>query len=297
VSAGVTLAAKPERRVSAFAGIPAPVLALIAAAWVVAALAEGAGAGLLAPGGASAALRGPSAISFFCPLHFAAPLGGGAWAHVHAPSFWLALVLFLLTWQSMIAAMMLPTSLPLVRLFAVTSRRAPARRRAFAAFLGGYALVWTAFGALAFVGDAFLHRTIASDPWLRGHEWLIVGSVLALAGAVQFSSLKDRCLTECRHPGAFLIKHYRRGVGGGFALGRRHGLFCLGCCWALMLVMFAAGAASLIWMGILTVLMVHEKMGRSGKRAVPLTGIVLFAWAALVLAHPAGLPVLLRGGV
>src|SRR5258706_540132 len=82
--------------------------------------------------------------------------------------------------------------------------------------------------------------------------WPIGGSVLIGAGLFQFSDLKDRCLSECRNPGAFLMKHYRRGAAEAFRIGRTHGLFCLGCCWALMLVAFAVGVANLAWMAVLT---------------------------------------------
>ena len=99
--------------------------------------------------------------------------------------------------------------------------------------------------------------------------------MLALAGAFQFTSLKDACLDKCRHPAQFLMRYYERGVGGGFRLGARHGAFCVGCCWALMLVMFAAGVASLVWMALLTTLMVHEKTRPAGRRAVPVTGVAL----------------------
>ena len=207
----------------------------------------------------------------------------------------LALVLFLVAWQAMVAAMMVPSTLPLVRLFAAASAGQPRSRAALAGFLGGYALVWTAFGWLAFVGDTMVHATVDHTPWLQQHEWLIAGGTLALAGAFQFTALKDRCLDVCRHPGAFLLRHYERGLGGAFRLGRRHGLFCLGCCWALMLLMFAAGVANLWWMAGLTALMVYEKTGRRGRRAVPVAGIALLACAALVLAQPHWLPPILGG--
>jgi predicted metal-binding membrane protein len=198
-----------------------------------------------------------------------------------------ALLLFLVSWQVMVAAMMLPSSLPLVRMFAAASAGAPDRGKALAAFLGSYAAVWSGFGLLAFGGDAALHAAVASSPWLAANDWAIAPSVLLLAGAFQFTPLKDACLRACRHPASFLRRHYRRGPRGGFVLGARHGLFCVGCCWALMLVMFAAGAASLILMAALTALMVHEKTRPSGARTVPLTGVVLLAagstlmlWAA-----------------
>ena len=138
-------------------------------------------------------------------------------------------------------------------------------------------MVWSGFGLLAFMGDAALHALVWSTPWLAANDWAIAPSVLLLAGAFQFTPLKDACLRACRHPASFLRRHYRRGAGGAFALGARHGLFCVGCCWALMLVMFAAGTVSLIWMAALTALMVHEKTRPTGARTVPLTGVVLLA--------------------
>jgi predicted metal-binding membrane protein len=213
-------------------------------------------------------------------LHHDSLLRGG-------PDVGPALLLFLVSWQVMVAAMMLPSSLPLVRMFAAASSGAPDRGQALAAFLLAYAAVWSGFGLLAFGGDAALHAAVASSPWLAANDWAIAPSVLLLAGAFQFTPLKDACLRACRHPASFLRRHYRRGPRGGFVLGARHGLFCVGCCWALMLVMFAAGAVSLLWMAVLTALMVHEKTRPAGARTVPLTGVVLLAagstlmlWAA-----------------
>ena len=248
--------------------VPPTVVGGIAIAWALAVIAEISGQGAL--------------------LHHDALIEGKL-------PYALALVLFLVAWQAMIAAMMVPSSLPLVRLFASAATGQSRPRAATAAFLSGYALVWTAFGSLAFVGDTIVHATVDHTPWLQRHEWLIAGGTLALAGAFQFSGLKDRCLAVCRHPGAFLLRHYERGLPAAFALGRRHGLFCLGCCWALMLLMFAAGVANLWWMAGLTALMIYEKTGPGGRRAVPVAGITLLACAVLVLAHPHWLPAILAG--
>jgi predicted metal-binding membrane protein len=185
----------------------------------------------------------------------------------------------------MIAAMMLPSSLPLVRLYSRATLQAPRRGRSMVAFIGGYALVWSGFGLVAFGFDASLHAAVTASPWLERHDWWIGGSVLALAGAFQFTPLKDACLDKCRHPGQFLIRYYERGPGGGFRLGARHGIFCVGCCWALMLVMFAAGVASLIWMALLTGVMIHEKTRPMGAKAVPVTGIALLGAASIVLLY------------
>jgi predicted metal-binding membrane protein len=251
------------------ASVPWPVLAAIGLAWALAIAAEVTGTG--------------------ASLHHDALIEGGI-------PFGVALVLFLVAWQAMIAAMMLPSSLPLVRLLASASAKERNPRAKMAAFVGGYAVVWTVFAVLAFCGDAVVHAGVDASPWLADHSWLIAAGVLALAGAFQFSSLKDACLRECRHPGAFLAHHYLRGTHSGFGLGWKHGLFCLGCCWALMLVMFAAGVASLLWMAALTALMVYEKTGVAGRRAVPLAGVALLAWAGLVLIHPGWLPNVLGGG-
>jgi predicted metal-binding membrane protein len=156
-----------------------------------------------------------------------------------------------------------------------------------AAFIGGYALVWSAFGLAAFGFDASIHAAVNASPWLERHDWWIGGSVLALAGAFQFTSLKDACLDKCRHPGQFLMRYYERGPGGGFRLGARHGAFCVGCCWALMLVMFAAGVASLIWMALLTAVMIHEKTRPLGARALPVSGAALLGAASVVLLYSA----------
>jgi predicted metal-binding membrane protein len=241
-------------------GVPLPVAVAIAAAWAA---------------GIATELSGAAGA-----LHHDALIDGGR-------PLGLAVVGFLLAWQVMIVAMMLPSSLPLVRLFATASARAPGRGRAMAGFLVAYALLWSAFGLLAFLGDAGLHALVQASPWLHTHDWVIGPTVLALAGAFQFTSLKDACLDKCRHPASFLHRHYRRGAAGAFALGARHAAFCLGCCWALMLVMFSVGVASLVWMALLTALMVHEKTRPAGHRAVPLTGVALLAVASVTLLYSA----------
>lgn len=198
-------------------------------------------------------------------------------------------LVFLVAWQAMTASMMLPSSLPLVRLFFRVASPQPSAALAKAAFVGGYVAVWSAFGAVAFVGDVAIHRVVHASPWLGPRPWLIAGLTLMLAGAFQFSGMKQRCLSRCRHPAAFLLPRYRRGAAAAFRLGREHGLFCLGCCWALMLVGFAAGLANLWWMAALAAVMVVEKATRFGDRIVAPVGAALLAFGALVLVHPAWL--------
>jgi predicted metal-binding membrane protein len=234
-------------------------LAAIAGAWILAIVAE---------------LSGRTNL-----FHHHHLVGGGL-------AVWAALGLFLVSWQAHVTAMMLPSSLPLIRLFnhASSSQARPAVVRA--AFLAGYGAVWTAFGLLAFAGDAVVHRVEHNSAWLHERPHLIAGATLLLAGAFQFSELKDRCLRQCRHPALFLQRHYRRGVGEAFALGRSHGVFCLGCCWALMLVMFAVGIANLAWMAPLALIMLYEKTGVHGERAVTPIGAALLLLGVLVMAMP-----------
>jgi predicted metal-binding membrane protein len=202
---------------------------------------------------------------------------------------WASVGVFILAWQSMTAAMMLPTSLPMVRLFNSTSRTQPDRAAVNALFLLAYAVVWTGFGIAAFLGDVALHRFVDATPWLEARPWVVSAAVLALAGAFQFSSLKDKCLHVCQHPAIFMWRHYRRGRRAAFEIGLRHGMFCLGCCWALMLVMFAVGVANLIWMAALTAVMVYEKTGRLSGEIVRAAGIALLLMAAVMAVTGAGL--------
>jgi predicted metal-binding membrane protein len=234
----------------------------------------------------------PVAIAIAWIIAAIAQFGGSA-AFLHhdalierGPPLIIALPLFVLAWLVMIAAMMLPSSLPLLRMFALASANQPRSGFVFSAFIGGYVVVWTAFGVAAFAGDVVIHRTVDRVAWLSAHTWVIAGAVLAVAGAFQFTPLKDACLRACRLPGNFLMHHYRRGARAGFALGYRHGLFCAGCCWALMLIGFAAGFASLWWMAALTALMVYEKTAPRGRSATPIAGAILLLWSLLVFAHP-----------
>ena len=193
---------------------------------------------------------------------------------------------YALVWCVMVAAMMLPSAVPLLRLFAGVSAGQDGRGRLLAWFVGGYLAVWALFGGAALAFDDGVHRLTHALPWLAARPWLVAAATLALAGAFQLSSLKDRCLTACRHPAAYLLRHYRRGPGAALRLGWGHGLWCLGCCWALMLVMFAAGVADLRWMAALTALMAYEKIGRHGEAVAVVAGVAALALAALVAVGP-----------
>ncbi len=201
-----------------------------------------------------------------------------------------ALAVFLASWQVMTVAMMLPSSLPFVYMMIHASRQQQRPGPTLAAFLAGYGAVWSAFALVAFLGDGLVHDLTDSWPWLQERPWLVGAVTLAVAGVFQFSALKERCLRQCRSPFSFFVRYYRRGTGAAWRLGLRHGAFCLGCCWALMLVMFGVGVGAMTVMGLLAGVMLLEKVVPGGQRLGPAIGVALLLLSALWVAHPAGLP-------
>jgi len=193
---------------------------------------------------------------------------------------------FLGAWLLMSVAMMLPSTFPLIRVFLTITGGSAGL---LALLCLGYLTMWALFGALALLADAGLHRIVESSAWLSTRPERLSGALLLGAGLFQFSPLKYSCLQECRSPLGFVIRHWRGASRAIRALrvGALHGVYCVGCCWALMLVMFAAGVASLIWMALLTGVMIHEKTRPMGARAVPVTGAALLGAASCVLLYSA----------
>jgi predicted metal-binding membrane protein len=197
--------------------------------------------------------------------------------------------LYVAGWTLMTVAMMLPTTLPLLEAF---QRMVAARRdRAvlLASVIGGYLGVWLVFGVLAHAFDYGLHRAVDRSGWLQANSWVFGAGPLLLAGAFQFSSLKYRCLDKCRAPVTFVVQHWRGGHPQRQALmiGAHHGMFCVGCCWALMLLMFAVGTGSLGWMLLLGAAMAIEKNAPWGRRFSAPLGATLIAWGALIVLNHA----------
>lgn len=182
--------------------------------------------------------------------------------------------LFIAGWVVMIAAMMLPSVHPLVAIFERAVSDRADRRGLIGRLLVGYLLVWTAAGVAAYLGDSVVHAIEDSTALLAGREWVLTAGMFAVAGVFQFSPLKDRCLTACRTPAAFVDRHWRgeEPRREALRLGVAHGRFCLGCCWALMLVMFGVSTANLLWMLLLGAVMTVEKTARWGERLVPVAG-------------------------
>lgn len=198
----------------------------------------------------------------------------------------LLMLVFIGGWTLMVVAMMLPTSLTLIMLFYRLTRRRRDQSALLALLIGGYLLTWVTFGAAVYAGDAVLHELVERAPWLQANAWAIGAATLAVAGVYQFTSLKYLCLDKCRSPLSFITEHWRGRAQklSALRLGMRHGLFCVGCCWSLMLLMFAVGVGNLGWMLVLGAIMAVEKNLPGGWRiGVPL-GVLLIGWAlALVL--------------
>ena len=205
-----------------------------------------------------------------------AALGGG---------YLVLLLVFVAGWTLMTVAMMLPTSMPLVALFRALVRRRPDGGRLVASLVGGYLSVWILFALVVHAGDRGVHAAVHQIGWLQSNAWTIAAGTVLLAGMYQFSSLKYRCLDKCRSPFSFVMGHWRGGRGSAeaFRLGVDHGRFCLGCCWSLMLVMFAVGLGNLAWMFALAVVMALEKNHPLGRRLSAPVGVFLLAWGAVLV--------------
>jgi len=195
-------------------------------------------------------------------------------------------LVFVLGWTVMTVAMMLPTSLPLFDLFQRLVRRRPDAQRLVALLVAGYVAIWSAFGLAAHIGDRAIHAAVEQAGWLEANPWLIGAGVLVLAGVYQFTPLKYMCLDKCRSPLTFITEHWhgRRERAEAFKLGVHHGLFCVGCCWSLMLLMFALGVGNLGWMLALGAVMAVEKNMPWGRRlSAPLGVALVGAGVAAVL--------------
>jgi predicted metal-binding membrane protein len=188
-------------------------------------------------------------------------------------------------WALMTAAMMLPTVFPLLEMFQRLTRERGDRGRLVAAVVAGYLGVWLLFGLGAHALDWGLHRAAAANAWLTFNGWALGAAAIALAGAFQFSALKYRCLDKCRSPLSFVIEHWRgyAPLRHAFLLGAHHGVFCVGCCWALMLLMFAVGTGNLGWMLALAAVMAAEKTLRWGRHLAKPLGAALLTWAGAIL--------------
>lgn len=193
-------------------------------------------------------------------------------------------VVFVAGWTLMTVAMMLPTSLPLLAFFQSLVRVRRDRLSLVALLVTGYLSVWIAFAMVVHAGDQGIHAAVERSGLLEENVWMIPAATFVVAGLYQFSSLKYSCLTVCRSPVAFVMQSWRGSARrDAFRLGLHHGLVCAGCCWALMLLMFAVGVGSIAWMLALSAVIATEKNASWGRRVSSPLGVLLIA-GGLVLA-------------
>ena len=199
------------------------------------------------------------------------------------------IALVFVMWAVMMAAMMLPSAVPLLSLLARIYLQRHRRRRALLAtgVAGfGYLTAWTGFSVLATLAQWGLLEARLVSPMMESSSPYLSGALLAAAGAYQFTALKYACLSRCRSPLSALMTHGGASMPGAFLLGLRQGAYCTGCCWLLMVLMFVLGVMNLLWIAGLTLLVLLEKILRQPRWFVQLIGVALLVWAGLVISHP-----------
>ncbi len=187
-------------------------------------------------------------------------------------------------WAVMMVGMMMASAAPVVLLFAGMHRgrgaqRAPSRLFAFSA---GYLLVWTAFSAGAALAQWALHQAALLSPAMTTASAPLSGAILIAAGVYQLTPFKGACLRHCRSPLGFLMSHWREGTSGALRMGVDHGTYCLGCCWALMCVLFVVGVMNLVWVAAIAIVVLVEKVGPAGVVVARVAGVAMIAAGALV---------------
>ena len=196
---------------------------------------------------------------------------------------WLLFVM----WSVMMVAMMVPSVAPLILMVVAANRR---RRRhedplvPTGLFLVGYLLAWTGFSVVATLVQWGLRSAALLSPAMVSTSSVLGGGLLLVAGLFQFSPLKNACLAHCRSPMGFIMSHWREGVGGAVRMGTEHGLYCVGCCWILMALLFVAGVMNLLWVAVISAFVLAEKVLPRGDVVGRVTGVLLAASGVFVMS-------------
>jgi predicted metal-binding membrane protein len=222
----------------------------------------------------------------------AIPAGQGLMMPASAPWQPIEFVYVFAMWVAMMIGMMTPSVAPMILIYARVGRQAAAQGKPFAAsgwFAVGYLVVWTVFSAFATSAQWGLERAALLTPMMESASNVLGGIVLILGGLYQWTPLKGACLSYCRSPLAFIQDHggFRREPSGALTLGFRHGLYCIGCCWALMALLFVGGVMNLLWIAALAILVLVEKLAPRGWLVARLAGVVFVAAGLWLLTHAA----------
>jgi predicted metal-binding membrane protein len=189
-------------------------------------------------------------------------------------------LLMFVMWTVMMVGMMIPSAAPMILIYARVARQPGLQGPAFASslwFAAGYLLSWTAFSLVATIAQYALDRAALLTLGMYLANTRFAGIVLVAAGVYQWTALKDSCLKQCRAPLAFIQEHggFRRTISGGLNLGFRHGLYCLGCCWVLMALLFTGGVMNITWIAAIAILVLVEKVAPAGRTAGRIAGAAL----------------------
>lgn len=265
--------------------VVAALVFVIAISWLYVLAGAGMGMSAFEMSSLSMAIGASSGSSMGMPMISAM---GQAMVAMATPADWTWAYAFLMfgMWWVMMIAMMLPSATPMILLFALVNRRSHAKGGPYvptAVFAGAYLVAWGGFSVFAVALQWGLERAELLSPMMASRNAAFGGALLVLAGAYQLSPLKHACLGHCRGPIDFISRHWRAGRRGAFRMGVHHGLYCLGCCWALMALLFFGGVMNLYWIAGLALFVLLEKTTSPGHWLASLSGLGLVGWGVALL--------------
>lgn len=201
---------------------------------------------------------------------------------------WMEFPLMFIMWTVMMVGMMTPSAAPMILLYARVGRQAALQEAPLAAtgfFAGGYLLAWTVFSLAATLAQWGLQQVLLLTPMLASASGIFSGLMLLAAGVFQWTPAKQACLKHCQAPLAFIQRHggFRREPMGSLRLGMRHGMYCTGCCWALMALLFVGGVMNVLWIAALSIFVLAEKAAPAGKWIPRLAGSLLVGWGSWLI--------------
>jgi len=218
------------------------------------------------------------------------PAGMGLMKPATAPWSAIEFAFVFAMWAVMMIGMMIPSATPMILLYARVGGQAANSAMALAAtwwFAAGYLLVWIAFAFAATLAQWGLEQASLLTPTMAGASGVFGGIVMIAAGLYQWMPLKDACLRQCQAPWLFIQRHggFRGDARGALVLGARHGMYCVGCCWALMALLFVGGVMNVLWIAAITIFVLAEKVVPAGRALSRIAGVGFFAWGVWLLTQ------------
>jgi len=201
--------------------------------------------------------------------------------------------LFLAIWVIMMVAMMFPSAAPMILIFSRVYDDKRQKGQSFVPtwiFVSAYLLIWVLFGVVAYLAALAVEALTRGSPWLEESAVRVGGVLLILGGLYQLSPLKQACLAKCRTPIGFILGSWREGYWGSFRMGLEHGIYCLGCCWLLFLILFPLGIMNVAAMAVLALLIFAEKSLPMGRQIAQFAAIILILYGIAVIFVPGVLP-------